>query len=84
MKTFAKVSLIVAGISLSAGIALTVIGAIANKGKPIRMYYDHGFHLDSEGKIIEMRSYQTVYGVWKYMTVSGNIHIPGKCNVYGL
>ncbi len=55
MKTFAKVSLIVAGISLSAGIALTVIGGIANKGKPIRMYYDHGFHLDSEGKIIEMK-----------------------------
>ena len=31
--------------------------------------------LEEEGKIIEMRSYQTVYGVWKYMTVSGNIDL---------
>ena len=31
--------------------------------------------LEEEGKIIEMRAYQTVYGVWKYMTVSGNIDL---------
>ena len=31
--------------------------------------------LEKEGKIIEMRSYQTVHGVWKYMTVSGNIDL---------
>ena len=55
MKTFTKISLIVAGISLSIGIVLTAIGTLANKGKPIRMYYDHGFHLDSEGKICEMK-----------------------------
>ncbi|MBO4746567.1 MAG: DUF4097 family beta strand repeat protein [Clostridiales bacterium] len=55
MKTFTKVALITAGISLSAGIALSVAGALANGGKPIRMYYDHGFHVDSEGHIHEQK-----------------------------
>ena len=55
MKTFTKVVLITAGISLSAGIALSVAGALANKGKPIHMYYDHGFHIDSEGHIHEQK-----------------------------
>ncbi|MBO4687593.1 MAG: DUF4097 family beta strand repeat protein [Clostridiales bacterium] len=55
MKTFTKVALIVAGVTLSAGIALTVVGTIANKYKPIHMYYDHGFHIDSEGKTVEMK-----------------------------
>ncbi len=53
MKTFTKVALIIGGVALSAGIALTTIGAIANKGKPIYMYYDHGFHIDNEGKVFE-------------------------------
>ena len=26
-------------------------------------------HLESEGKLIELRAYNTVHGVWKYMTV---------------
>ncbi len=54
MKTFTKVALITAGISMAAGIALTVVGAVATRGKTIHMYYDHGFHLDSEGKVLEM------------------------------
>lgn len=55
MKTFTKVALVIAGVSLAAGIALTVTGAIINRGKPIHMYYDHGFHIDSEGKVLEMQ-----------------------------
>ncbi|MBR5425175.1 MAG: DUF4097 family beta strand repeat protein [Clostridiales bacterium] len=55
MKTFTKVALITAGITLSAGIALSVVGIIANKGKTIHMYYDKGFHLDSEGHIHEQK-----------------------------
>ena len=32
--------------------------------------------LDREGRIIELRQYNTVYGIWKYFTVDdGNIHL---------
>lgn len=32
--------------------------------------------LDSEGRIVELRAYNTVYGVWKYFTVDdGNIQL---------
>ena len=32
-----------------------------------------------EGKIIELRTYQTVYGDWKYATIDdGQIHLPGS------
>lgn len=32
--------------------------------------------LDKEGRIVELRSYNTVYGIWKYFTVDdGNIQI---------
>ena len=55
MKAFTKAALVIAGVSLAAGIALTVTGAIINRGKPIHMYYDHGFHIDSEGKVLEMQ-----------------------------
>lgn len=34
--------------------------------------------LDEEGRIIELRAYNTVYGVWKYMTVDdGQIELDG-------
>ena len=53
MKTFTKSALVVAGISLGAGIALYAAGAIANHGNPIYMYYDDGFQLSSEAKVVE-------------------------------
>ncbi len=53
MKTFTKFALVVAGISLGAGIALYAAGAIANHGDPIYMYYDDGFQLSSEAKVVE-------------------------------
>ena len=32
--------------------------------------------LDSEGRIVELRAYNTVYGIWKYFTVNdGNIQL---------
>ena len=32
--------------------------------------------LDKEGRIVELRSYDTVYGIWKYFTVNdGNIRL---------
>ncbi len=32
-----------------------------------------------EGKIIELRTYQTVYGDWKYATIDdGQIHLTGS------
>lgn len=35
--------------------------------------------LEAEGKVIEMRAYNTVHGVWKYMTVDdGNIDLSSK------
>ena len=35
--------------------------------------------LEHEGRIIELRGYNTVYGVWKYMTVDdGQIDVAGK------
>lgn len=37
--------------------------------------------LDAEGRIIELRAYNTVYGVWKYMTVDdGQIALEGDDN----
>lgn len=37
--------------------------------------------LDAEGRIIELRAYNTVYGVWKYMTVDdGQIALDGDDN----
>jgi len=54
MKTFTKVALITAGITLSSGIALTAIGFIANKGKPIYMYVDHGLKFSDDVKVVEM------------------------------
>ncbi|MBR5973641.1 MAG: DUF4097 family beta strand repeat protein [Clostridiales bacterium] len=72
MKTFTKVALIIAGVSLSAGIALTVIGTVANGNKPIHMYYDHGFHIDSEGKVVEMK--KTVVDDFKNI----NIDVPAS------
>ena len=54
MKAFTKAALIVASVSLVSGLALTLTGAIINRGKPVHMYYDHGFKIDSEGKVQEM------------------------------
>ena len=35
--------------------------------------------LDADGKIIELRAYNTVYGVWKYLTVDdGQIDLEGE------
>ena len=36
--------------------------------------------LEKQGKIIELRSYQTVYGVWKYFTVNDNQIDLSSCN----
>ncbi len=37
--------------------------------------------LDDEGRIIELRAYNTVYGVWKYLTVDdGQIDFEGEDN----
>ncbi|MBQ8625105.1 MAG: guanylate kinase [Agathobacter sp.] len=55
--------------------------------RPIRDHEEEGreYHfcteedvqrLDAEGRIVEMRQYNTVYGLWKYFTVNdGNIHL---------
>ena len=53
MKSFTKVALITAGITLSAGIALTTIGMIANKGKPMSVYFDNGLKVTDEVKCVE-------------------------------
>ena len=40
---------------------------------------DEAARLEKEGKIIEMRCYDTVIGVWKYFTVNdGQIQLGGK------
>ena len=54
MKAFTRTALVVAGVSLVAGLTLMVTGAAINRGKQIHMYYDHGFKIDSEGKVQEM------------------------------
>ena len=36
--------------------------------------------LEKQGKIIELRSYQTVHGVWKYFTVNDNQIDLSSCN----
>ena len=53
MKTFTKVALITAGITLSAGIALTTIGMIANHGKPMSVYFEDGLKVSDEVKCVE-------------------------------
>ncbi len=54
MKTLVKVALITAGITLSAGIAMTAVGMVINHGKPVYVYYDHGFKVENEMTIVEM------------------------------
>ena len=48
--------------------------------EPGREYYfcqeEDVQRLDTEGRIVELRSYNTVYGIWKYFTVDdGNIQL---------